>query len=142
MTLPPEAAVIHPAHSMALVRLDEQQGITDGGIIIPDTAKRQPRLGTVMRVGPGRWCPNRDRHGNVLRDHYERKDMVLEPGMRVGIGPYNGHRVDEIYNIKDGHQWWLVETLPGVGMEWNQYHPGDVYVIADDEDEAKGEVAA
>jgi len=43
-----------PLHDWALIRQDEEEEKSVGGIVIPDTAKEKPRRGKVVAVGPGR----------------------------------------------------------------------------------------
>lgn len=46
---------IRPLHDRILIRRDESEGTTKGGIILPDTAlKDRPQKGTVLAVGPGK----------------------------------------------------------------------------------------
>jgi len=41
-----------PLHDRVLIRRVESEEKTAGGIIIPDTAKEKPQLGTVVAAGP------------------------------------------------------------------------------------------
>ncbi len=34
---------------------DEEESLTAGGLVIPDTAKEKPQLGEVLAVGPGEY---------------------------------------------------------------------------------------
>ncbi|GAB5539500.1 MAG: co-chaperone GroES [Salibacteraceae bacterium] len=43
-----------PNEDRVLVKPAEAEEKTAGGIIIPDTAKEKPQLGTVVAVGPGK----------------------------------------------------------------------------------------
>lgn len=49
---PLTATDIYPTGHKVLVQLVEQEGITKGGIIIPEVAKKKPLKGIVMRTGP------------------------------------------------------------------------------------------
>ena len=42
-----------PLHDRVVVRRIESEEKTDGGIIIPDTAKEKPQEGEVVAAGPG-----------------------------------------------------------------------------------------
>jgi chaperonin GroES len=44
---------IRPLQDRVIVRRLEEEEKTEGGIIIPDTAKEKPQKGTVVAVGPG-----------------------------------------------------------------------------------------
>lgn len=43
-----------PLHDKVLVRRAEAESISEGGILIPETAKRKTRHGKVLAVGSGR----------------------------------------------------------------------------------------
>ena len=45
---------IKPLADRVLVRAQEAETKTKGGIIIPDTAKEKPQRGTVIAAGPGK----------------------------------------------------------------------------------------
>lgn len=59
------------------VRVVDPQAVSRGGIVIPDTAKKRPLEGVVIKVGPG-W---RDQNGR-------RHSLGLEPGERVMFTKY------------------------------------------------------
>jgi len=66
-------AKFRPLQDRLLVqRLDEEEK-TQGGIIIPDTAKEKPQQGRVLAVGPGR----RDDKGEVIPLDVRTGDKVL-----------------------------------------------------------------
>ena len=118
-------------HSRALIRLDKRVDMTPSGLLhIPETAQRQSPTATVMAIGDGgRWCPKRIGPDKVDRGEWHWRASEVRVGDVVVIGAYNGVRIDEAMHIDDGHQWWIVETLPEVGMDWNEHHLGDVYAI-------------
>lgn len=138
---------IRPLHSLALIKLDKRVTKTASGLLhIPDIATRQEPMATVLAVGSGRWCPVRRPDGTIdpARPAYEWKGQALRPGDRVMVGMYNGKRVDEAARIDaDGHELWLVETLPNVTGEWSPYAEADVYFREERADEAQqqGEAA-
>jgi chaperonin GroES len=45
---------IKPLHDRVIVKRVEEEEKTKGGIIIPDTAKEKPMMGTVAAVGSGK----------------------------------------------------------------------------------------
>jgi chaperonin GroES len=47
---------IRPLHDRILVRRDESESVTRGGIVLPDSVagKDRPQKGTVLAVGPGK----------------------------------------------------------------------------------------
>lgn len=64
---------IRPLHDRVLVqRVDEEQ-VSRGGIIIPDTAKEKPIRGRVVAVGNGKILKNGDTRALTVKDG----DLVL-----------------------------------------------------------------
>ena len=45
---------IRPLHDRVIVKRVEEEQVSRGGIIIPDTAKEKPMKGKVVAAGPGR----------------------------------------------------------------------------------------
>jgi chaperonin GroES len=45
---------IKPLGDRIVIRREEAQGKTAGGIILPDSAKNKPQRGKVLAVGPGK----------------------------------------------------------------------------------------
>lgn len=72
--------VFHPLDDRVLVRPDEPELFTKGGLIIPDTAKGRPESGTVVAVGPG----------DLILSSGKRKAPLVEPGQRVLFSRYAG----------------------------------------------------
>jgi chaperonin GroES len=68
-----------PLHDRVLVRRLEDQATTQGGIIIPDTAKDKPQEGEVLTVGKGKIKED----GKVI-------PLEVKPGDRVLFGKYSG----------------------------------------------------
>jgi len=67
-----------------LVKPSEQDEISKGGIILPDTVKEKPQEGEVMAVGPGR-----------LTDEGKRVPLDLKKGDKVLYAKYGGTEVKE-----------------------------------------------
>ena len=65
-----------------VLRIDEEE-MTSGGIIVPDSAKEKPREGKVIAVGPGK----RNENG-------ERLPMEVVEGDRVLFSKYGGNEID------------------------------------------------
>ena len=78
-TLSARATKIKPLGDRALVRLVEQEEVSKGGVILPDTAKEKPQEGIVVSVGAGRWLENG-----------QREPMPVKEGQRVLYGKYAG----------------------------------------------------
>ena len=45
---------VRPLHDRVLVRRTQEENKTEGGIIIPDTAKEKPQKGEIVATGKGR----------------------------------------------------------------------------------------
>ena len=64
---------LKPLGSRVVVEPVEQEEITAGGIVLPDTAKEKPQKGVVLSVGPG----DRDEKGNRIQLDVKEGDTVL-----------------------------------------------------------------
>ena len=71
-----------PLHDRVVIRRVEDEGISKGGIIIPDTAKEKPQQGEVIAVGPGA----RDESGKII-------PPSIKAGDRVLFGKWSGSEV-------------------------------------------------
>ena len=73
---------IRPLHDRVVVkRLDEEES-TQGGIIIPDSAKEKPQKAEVLAVGPGK----KNDDGIVIPPEVKKGDKVL-------FGKYSGNEI-------------------------------------------------
>ena len=70
---------IRPLGDRVLVEPLEQEEITAGGIMLPETAKEKPQEGLVLAVGPGR-----------VMDNGQRADMEVKANDRVLFSKYAG----------------------------------------------------
>jgi chaperonin GroES len=64
---------IRPLHDRVIVKRVEEEQVSRGGIIIPDTAKEKPIKGKVVAAGPGRRLEN----GEVRALSVKEGDIVL-----------------------------------------------------------------
>ena len=71
-----------PLHDRILVRRVEEEEVTRGGIIIPDTAKEKPQEGEVISVGKGK----SNDEGKVF-------PLDVKAGDRVLFGKYSGTEI-------------------------------------------------
>lgn len=71
-----------PLHDRVIVRRLEGKEMSQGGIIIPDTAKEKPQEGEVVAVGPGAW----DESG-------KRTPLDVKPGDNILFGKWSGSEV-------------------------------------------------
>jgi chaperonin GroES len=65
-----------------LVKRDEAEEKTAGGIVLPDTAKEKPQRGKVIAAGPGK-----------VLDSGKRGDMSVKVGDEVYYGKYAGTEI-------------------------------------------------
>jgi chaperonin GroES len=54
---------IKPLGDRIVVRREEAEEKTSGGIVLPDSAKNKPQRGTVLAVGPGKLLDDGSRRG-------------------------------------------------------------------------------
>ncbi len=73
---------IRPLQDRILVKRIEEEGTTEGGIIIPDTAKEKPVEGKVIAVGKGKVSED----GKVM-------PLDVKKGDRILFGKYAGTEV-------------------------------------------------
>ena len=76
------ALSLKPLGNRLVVEPIEQEEITAGGIVLPETAKEKPQKGIVLSAGPG------DRN-----DKGERIDMDVKEGDTVLFAKYGGTEV-------------------------------------------------
>lgn len=81
-----EELKLEPLADRLLVRRQAGQKVTDGGILLPDTAQQKAQRGTVLAAGPGLF--------------YDKLGKVLPPNVAVGdevlFTRYAGHDVPEL----------------------------------------------
>jgi chaperonin GroES len=73
---------LKPLHDRVLVKRLEEEEVTKGGIIIPDTAKEKPIKGEVVAVGPGK-----------VADDGKTIAMTVKAGDKVLFNKYAGTEV-------------------------------------------------
>jgi len=64
---------LKPLNDRVLVKRLEEELVTKGGIIIPDSAKEKPMKGEIIAVGPGKVAED----GKRVKLHVEKGDKVL-----------------------------------------------------------------
>ena len=70
------------SHKVVVKRLDAEE-ITQGGIVLPDTAREKPQQGKILSVGAGR-----------LLDDGSRADPQVSEGDRVLFVSYAGTEIE------------------------------------------------
>lgn len=77
-------AKFQPSRDRVLIKRLEEDDVTSGGIIRPDTAKQKGQKGTVLAVGPGKL----DTNGNQVA-------MAINAGDMVYFAKYAGTELDD-----------------------------------------------
>ena len=77
-----------PLHDRVLIKVLDSEEKTNGGIIIPDTAKEKPQEGEVVAVGPGA----KTEDGKTVK-------MDVKVGDKVIFGKWSGTEI-KIDNIE------------------------------------------
>jgi len=73
---------IRPLHDRVVVRRQEEEKTTPGGILLPDSASEKPAEGEVIACGNGKLLEN----GDI-------RPLDVRPGDKVLFGKYSGSDV-------------------------------------------------
>ena len=73
---------IRPLHDRVIVKREDEERKSPGGIVIPDTAAEKPIRGKIVAVGKGKILE----HGNV-------RPLDLKVGDKILFGKYSGTEV-------------------------------------------------
>ena len=73
---------IRPLHDRVIVRREEEERTSPGGIVIPDSAAEKPIQGMVTAIGKGK-----------ILDSGEVRPLDIKVGDRVLFGKYSGTEV-------------------------------------------------
>lgn len=74
---------LRPLDDRVIVRPNEAEETTAGGIVLPDSAREKPQRGTVVAVGPGK-----------LLDSGNRGELSVAVGDVVIYGKYGGSEIE------------------------------------------------
>ena len=80
---------MRPLGSRLVIEPIEQEEVTAGGIVLPETAKEKPQKGTVLAVGPG----DRDEDGKRIPMDVQVGDTVLFAKYAGTEIKYNGKKL-------------------------------------------------
>jgi len=75
---------IKPLADRVVIEPIEQDEVTPGGIILPETAKEKPHQGKIVAAGPGR-----------IDEKGKRVDMEVKVGDRVLYAKYSGTEIKQ-----------------------------------------------
>jgi chaperonin GroES len=96
---------LHPLHDRVVLKRDERQRHSPGGILIPDTAGEKPTEGRVVAVGQGKVLDN----GKI-------RPMDLKVRDRVLFGKYSGTGVkvsgEELVVAREEDVMAVIEDAP------------------------------
>lgn len=73
---------IRPIHDRIIVKRIEEDEVTEGGIVLPDTAREKSVAGEVIAVGPGK-----------ILNNGELRPMSINVGDTVLFGKYSGTEI-------------------------------------------------
>ena len=73
---------IRPLHDRIVVRRLEEEALSAGGIVLPDSAAEKPSQGEVLAIGPGK-----------VLDNGETRAVDVSVGDKVIFGQYGGSTV-------------------------------------------------
>ena len=92
---------IRPLHDRVVVTRDEDETVSAGGIVLPDSANEKPSRGEVVAVGPGKL------------ENGERQALDVKVGDTVVFGQYGGSTVkiedDEFLILSESEIYGVVE---------------------------------
>jgi len=74
--------MLRPLGDRIVVRPGKEEEVTRGGIVLPDTARKKPREGEVLAVGPGK-----------MLDSGERAPVEVSVGDLVVYSEYGGTEI-------------------------------------------------
>ena len=70
---------LQPLFNNILVKLDEKEDVSDGGIVLINSVRETPNTGEIIAVGPG-----------TLLDNGKIRPVSVKPTDRVMFGSYSG----------------------------------------------------
>ncbi|MEJ2701306.1 MAG: co-chaperone GroES [Sedimentisphaerales bacterium] len=91
---------LKPLDDRIVIKQSEAEEKTSGGIILPDTAKEKPQIGTVVAVGPGK-----------LLDDGKRGAMSVKNKDEVIYAKYIGNDVEV-----DGEKYVIIRESDVLGI--------------------------
>jgi len=94
---------IRPLHDRIIVKRMEEERMSAGGIVIPDSATEKPIKGEVVAVGNGK-----------LLDNGELRALDVKKGDKVLFGKYSGTEVkvdgDELLVMKEDDVMAVIDS--------------------------------
>lgn len=94
---------IKPLHDRVLVKREDDEQRTPGGIVIPDSAKEKPIRGNVLAIGTGKILENGDTRA-----------LAVKVGDKVLFGKYAGTEVkidgEELLVLREEDLMGIIEA--------------------------------
>jgi len=84
---------IKPLFDNVLIKPGKEEEKTASGIVLPDSAKEKPQIGTVMAVGPG-----------IISKDGKKIPMMVKKGQKVVYKKWGGNEIKV-----QSEEWLLVE---------------------------------
>jgi len=78
-----EKIKIRPLYDRVIAKREEEEKLSAGGIVIPDSAKEKPVRGVIMAVGTGK-----------LLDNGDTRSLSVKVGDKILFGKYAGTEVN------------------------------------------------
>ncbi|MFT5487550.1 MAG: chaperonin GroES [Paracoccaceae bacterium] len=92
-----------PLHDRVLLRRVEEENLTSGGIIIPDSAQEKPMEGEILAIGPG-----------AVDEKGARIPLDVKVGDRVLFGKWSGTETkidgEELLIMKEADIMGIIEA--------------------------------
>lgn len=94
---------IKPLHDRVIVKREDDEQRTPGGIVIPDSAKEKPIRGTVLATGTGK-----------ILESGDTRALAVKVGDKVLFGKYAGTEVkidgDELLVLREEDLMGIIEA--------------------------------
>lgn len=94
---------IRPLHDRVVVRRQDEETTSAGGIVLPGTATEKPSQGEILAVGPGK-----------TSDNGEVRPLGVKVGDRVLFGQYTGSTVkvdgEEVLIMSESEIFGVLES--------------------------------
>ncbi len=93
---------IRPLHDRVVVRRLDEETLTAGGIVLPDSAQEKPSQGEILAVGSGK-----------ILDNGENRALDVKVGDKIIFGQYGGSTVkidgDELLILNESEIFGVLE---------------------------------
>jgi chaperonin GroES len=92
---------IRPLYDNVVIKREEQEAVSAGGIVLPGSAKEQPNQGKVVAAGDG-----------TLQDNGELRALQVKVGDTVVFGQYSGNTIkvdgDELMIMRENEIFGII----------------------------------